>query len=341
MAALEPDRFDLTHNLGLAVVASSVAPLLLMKADRTILAASMSFLTTFQIKADSVVGRRIETLGEGEWDIPQLRSLLAATLSGDARIDAYEMDLVKPGQAPRRLSLNAQRLDYFGAGVDDGWLVLTICDVTDVRLREQLREALSRDNALLLQEVRHRVANSLQIIASVLMQNARRVTSDEARGHLRDAHQRVIAIAELERQLAVSGFEQVELQGYFGKLCDSLRASMISPAGEISLKVTGDVAVVPAGVSISLGLIVTELVINALKHAFPNRSGAIVVDYQSMDADWTLSVADDGVGMNAVQALPHLGLGTTIVEALARQLGARVETTDGHPGSKVSIVLAA
>jgi two-component sensor histidine kinase len=287
------------------------------------------------------VGRPIEDLGEGEWDVPQLRALLAATLSGDARIDAYAMDLVKLGQPARRLSLNAQKLDYFGAGVDDGWLALTLGDVTDVRLREQLREALSRDNALLLQEVRHRVANSLQIIASVLVQNARRATSDEARGHLRDAHQRAIAIAQLERQLAVSGFEQVELQSYLGKLCDTLRASMISPAGEISLEVTGDVAVVPASVSISLGLIMTELVINALKHAFPHCSGAIVVDYQSKDAVWTLSVADDGVGMNAVQASPHVGLETTIVEALARQLGARVETTDEHPGSKVSILLAA
>ena len=251
------------------------------------------------------------------------------------------MDLVKPGRGVRRLSLNAQKLDYAGAGGDDGWIVLTVCDVTDVRQREQLREALTRDNALLLQEVRHRVANSLQIIASVLMLNARRVTSEEARGHLRDAHQRVIAIAELEQQLAVSSFEEVELQGYFGKLCDSLRASMIATSDQITLKVTGDTAAVAPSVSISLGLIVTELVINALKHAFPERKGAIVVDYQSRKSRWTLSVADDGVGMNVAQAPPRPGLGAMIVEALARQLGARVETTDQHPGAKISIVAAA
>jgi two-component sensor histidine kinase len=337
MAPRESDRFDLTHNLGLALVASSVAPLLLMKADRTVLAASASFLSMFQMEAERVLDRRIEAIGEGEWNVPQLRSLLSATHSGDARIDAYEMDLVRPGEAARRLSLNAQRLEYAGAGADDACLVLTVCDVTDVRLRERLREALSCDNALLLQEVRHRVANSLQIIASVLMQNARRVTSEEARGHLRDAHQRVIAVAELERHLAVSSLENVELQGYLGKLCDSLRASMISPVDEITLQVTGDEAAVTPAVSISLGLIVTELVINALKHAFQDRHGAIVVDYQSNNSNWTLSVADDGVGMGAVGA--HPGLGTTIVEALARQLGARVETTDEHPGSKISIVL--
>ncbi len=337
MAALESDGFDLAHNLAWAVVASSVAPLLLMKADRTVLAASKSFLTTFQIEPEEILGRRVEALGEGEWDLPQLRSLLSATISGDARIDAYEMDMAKPGQAVRRLSLSVRKLDYAGPGADDGWFALTVCDITDARLREQLKDALSRDNALLLQEVRHRVANSLQIIASVLMQNARRVTSEEARGHLRDAHQRVIAIAELERHLALSTFEQVELQTYFGKLCDSLRASMISSADGITLEVTGDRAAVAPGVSISLGLVVTELVINALKHAFPDRRGTIVVDYRSRDSHWTLSVADDGVGMTAAQTPPRQGLGAMIVEALARQLGARVEVTDEHPGSKVSL----
>jgi two-component sensor histidine kinase len=338
MAVRQPDLFAIAHDLGFALVASSVAPLLLIKADRTVLAASTSFLTLFQVEPDMVLGRPIEALGQGEWDIPQLRSLLNATVSGDARIDAYEMDLVKPGEAVRHLRLNAQKLNYAGDGEDDPWVVLTVCDVTDVRLREQLSEALVRDNALLLQDVRHRVANSLQIIASVLLQNARRVTSEEARGHLRDAHQRVIAIAELERQLAVSSFDKVELQGYFGKLCDSLRASMISPADAITLKVTGDKAAVAPNVSINLGLIVTELVINALKHAFPDRKGAIMVDYRAGASHWTLSVADNGVGMNLAKAPPRLGLGAMIVEALARQLGARVEMTDGRPGSKISIV---
>ncbi len=65
MATLESDGFNLTHNLGFALVASSVAPLLLMKADRTVLAASTSFLSTFQVELDTVLGRPIEALGGG------------------------------------------------------------------------------------------------------------------------------------------------------------------------------------------------------------------------------------------------------------------------------------
>src|SRR5690606_36693775 len=105
------------------------------------------------------------------------------------------------------LGLNAHRLDYAGAGPADRRLLLTVCDVTDAHTREHLRDVLARDNALLLKEVRHRVANNLQIIASVLMQNARRVSSLEASGHLHNAHYRVIASAVLELQLAVSSFD--------------------------------------------------------------------------------------------------------------------------------------
>lgn len=309
-----------------------------MDADRRVLAASPSFLGAFALAPEVILGRRIEALGDGEWDIPQLRTLLNATVAGDAKIDAYEVEIARPGHGVQRLSLNAHRLDYAGAGPADGRLLLTVCDVTDAHTREHLREVLARDNALLLKEVRHRVANNLQIIASVLMQNARRVSSLEARGHLHNAHHRVIAVAELERQLAVSSFDEVELQTYFGKLCDTLRASMISPAQHVTLKVCGSPGFVAANVSISLGLIVTELVINALKHAFPDgRRGAIVVEYRSAGSDWTLSVADDGVGMHSGGASPQAGLGATIVEALARQLGARVEIS-GTPGCKVSIL---
>jgi two-component sensor histidine kinase len=87
-------------------------------------------------------------------------------------------------------------------------------------------------------------------------------------------------------------------------------------------------------------LIVTELVINALKHAFPvNRGGNILVDYHSQGRNWTLSVSDNGVGMPAIP-IAQAGLGTTIVRALAAQLGAHVSVTDANPGTRVSVAHA-
>jgi two-component sensor histidine kinase len=90
---------------------------------------------------------------------------------------------------------------------------------------------------------------------------------------------------------------------------------------------------------VSLGLIVTELVINALKHGFPGgRRGTIKVDYRSDGAEWTLTVLDDGVGMPSLTAPLKGGLGSSIVTALAQQLNAQVQIADGRPGTEVRIV---
>ncbi|MDO9246680.1 MAG: sensor histidine kinase, partial [Phenylobacterium sp.] len=194
------------------------------------------------------------------------------------------------------------------------------------------------ENLVLLSEVRHRVANSLQIIASVLLQNARRTQSEETRSHLKDAHNRVMSVAALERQLSESAAETVQLQTYFISLCDSIAASMIADPQQISLRVTGEGGMVTARTSVSLGLIVTELVINALKHAFPDgRSGKIVVDCQVHGPNWTLSVTDDGAGLLAQPSQGRIGLGTSIVQALARQLDAVVEIKSAHPGTSVTV----
>ncbi|HLZ73945.1 sensor histidine kinase [Phenylobacterium sp.] len=323
-------------SLTMAVVASSPGPLLMLDGALNIIAASASFSETFEIDAATAQGRPLSTLGAGEWNAPQLRSLLDAAISGAAKIEAYEMDLRRPGERTRRLVIHAQRLVYLD--LENLRLLMAVCDVTDARANEKLKDDVLQQNLVLLQEVRHRVANSLQIIASVLLQNARRTQSDETRGHLRDAHHRVMSIAALERQLSGSGDGQVELHSYFTDLCASIAASMIGDPNEISLTVTGGGGVVDARVSVSLGLIVTELVINALKHAFPeHRRGSITVDCEFRGPNWTLSVTDDGVGLPMDPADVHAGLGTSIVEALARQQQATVEIEGAHPGTRVSI----
>jgi two-component sensor histidine kinase len=337
MAAQPPAHSEeAALSLTMAVVASSPGPLLLLDGDLNIIAASASFSETFEVDAANALGYPLSSLGAGEWNAPQLRSLLDATLSGAAKIEAYEMDLRRPGQPTRRLVIHAQRLVYLD--LENLRLVMAVCDVTEARANEKLKDDVLQQNLVLLQEVRHRVANSLQIIASVLLQNARRTQSDETRGHLRDAHHRVMSIAALERQLSGSGDGQVELHSYFTDLCGSIAASMIGDPNEISLAVTGAGGIVEARVSVSLGLIVTELVINALKHAFPDhRHGKITVDCEFRGPNWTLLVTDNGVGMPADPAGVRAGLGTSIVEALARQQRATVNIEPAHPGTRVAI----
>jgi len=113
---------------------------------------------------------------------------------------------------------------------------------------------------------------------------------------------------------------------------------MIRDRDQLSLEVRSDESKVSADVSVSLGLIVTELVINALKHAFPdNRHGKIVVEYRTDGAAWTLSVVDNGIGMPKGAETPKAGLGTSIVQALTQQLRAHIEVADSNPGTSVSV----
>ncbi|MDT5260951.1 MAG: hypothetical protein QOD10_6031 [Mycobacterium sp.] len=323
-------------SLTMAVVGSSPGPLLLLDGELNIIVASASFSSSFEVDAASAPGRPLSSIGAGEWDSPQLRSLLDATLSGAANIESYEMDLRRPGQADRRLVVHAQRL--ISLDLENLRVLMAVSDVTEARADTKLKDEALRENLILLQEVRHRVANSLQIIASVLLQNAKKTRSDETRSHLKDVHHRVMSIAALERQLAGTGDGAVELRTYFTNLCDSIAASMIGDAERISLVVTGTGGIVDDRASVSLGLIVTELVINALKHAFPDgRSGNVTVDCQFHGPNWTLSVTDDGVGMPTDLADIHVGLGTSIVQALAAQLQASVETEPAHPGTRVSV----
>jgi two-component system, sensor histidine kinase PdtaS len=323
-------------DLAMAVIASSDAPLLLLDDDLNVIAASNSFCRAFQIDPANVAGRPLNELGGGEWNAPQLTSLLKATASGHAAVAGYELDLNRVGREKRLLVLNAHKLDY--KDKSKVRLLLAVSDITDARAAEKLKDDLLKDKAVLLQELQHRVANSLQIIASVLMQSARKSQSDETRGHLHDAHHRVMSIAAMQKQLSASAIGDVELRPYFTALCQSIGASMIRDHDQLTLEVRADDGVASSDVSVCLGLIVTELVINALKHAFPdNRGGRIIVDYHSQGSEWTLSVGDNGIGMPKDYESVKPGLGTSIIEALARQMLARIKVVDAKPGTTVSI----
>ena len=336
MAPQAPISPAVALNLALAVVVSSVAPLLLLDKDLNVVAASDSFCKAFQIDPKKVQGCQLAQLGDGEWLVPQLLSLLKATAAGFSEVEGYEMELLRKDRENRSLVLSAKKLDYAGNG--DIRLVLSVVDVTDARIAEQLKVNLLKEKDVLLQELHHRVANSLQIIASVLMQSARKVQSEETRLHLHDAHHRVMSVAALQQQLAVSKPGDVELRPYFTALCESIGASMIRDHAQLTLTVTADDSVTTADTSVSLGLIVTELVINALKHAFPdNRQGKILVDYHARGPNWNLSVSDDGVGMPAEPGIARAGLGTSIVQALAMQLNGSISVDPANPGTKVSV----
>ena len=218
-------------SLAMALIISSQSPLVLLDSDLRVVAASASFYREFGLAHCETERVRFADLGNGEWNVPQLLLLLRATAIGRPAIEAYEMDLVRQGQETRRLVISSHKLDY-EADPGEARIVLALTDVTAARLAERQKDDLLREKQVLMQELHHRVANSLQIIASVLLQSARKVNSEETRTHLKDAHQRVMSVATLQKQLATTQEGPINLRDYFTELCESISASMIGRSSQ-------------------------------------------------------------------------------------------------------------
>ena len=317
-------------------------PVLVLDKELRVIAASRSFYSAFKVTPGDTQGKLLYALGNGQWDIPRLRVLLEKILPEKGVMEDYEVEHEFPDLGHRTMCLNARQVFYEGgAGTT---ILLGMQDVTARRILEREKDELLRQKDMLLAELEHRIANSLQIIASIILMKARTVQSEETRIHLQDAHKRVMSIAAVQRQLHASGATgSIEITPYLSRLCETLATSMIGDSRPISLNVVGEGGSATSRQAESLGLIVTELVMNALKHAFPDDKveGQITVAYDMAGTNWKLSVSDNGIGKpDGVFAQPKTGLGTGIVKALSHQLDAQVETLAGPEGTTVSITHA-
>jgi len=334
-----------TAALARAIVDTIRDPLLVLDQELRIVAASRAFYQTFQLVDQDIRGHLIYEIEDGQWNIPELRAILETIAKDHATVEGYEVDRQFPRVGRRIMLLNARKVFYAEAGRTT--TLLAFEDVTDRRATEGRVQELLREKDMLLLEMQHRVANSLQIIASILLMKARTVQSEETRLQLEDAHKRVLSVAAVQQHLQVTGpGAPIVIGTYLAKLCETLAQSMIGESRPISLEVETDAetATVISNQAVSIGLIVTELVMNALKHAFPleKKNAAIVVSYKVSDSDWKLMVSDNGVG-TPVQSHPHQkkgGLGTSLVKALAKQLDATVEIESDSGGTATAITHA-
>jgi two-component sensor histidine kinase len=342
-------ELESSQTLAQAIVNTIHEPLIVLDAQFQVVTASRAFYDTFKVAPDQTQGRLLYSLGDGQWNIPALRLLLETIIPERAAMDGFEVTHEFPGLGCRTMILNARKVLY--ETKSEMAILLAFTDVTAQRVIEKAKDDLHRrtqellrEKDILLKEMEHRVANSLQIIASILMLKARMVTSEETRQHLRDAHQRVMSVATVQSHLhATDGVELIEVGGYLSKLCESLAASMIGEDQPITLQVIADGGKIGSAQAVSMGLIVTELVINALKYAFPkDKAGSVVmVTYESRDDDWKLIVSDNGVGKAADEAqVPASGLGTVIVKALVKQLEAHMDVLNSPKGHSVAVTRA-
>jgi PAS domain S-box-containing protein len=168
---------DEGHALAQAIVDTIREPLLVLDKDLRVVTANRSFYLTFRMQRQDVQGLPVYALGDGQWDIPELRSLLADIAPQHAVMDAFEVERDFAVIGRRIMLLNARKVFYEENGHTT--ILLAIEDITERRAMERELKALLEQKDVLLQEMQHRVGNSLQIIASILLIKARTVRSEE------------------------------------------------------------------------------------------------------------------------------------------------------------------
>ena len=195
--------------------------------------------------------------------------------------------------------------------------------------------ALAAEREVLLREVNHRVGNSLQIIASLLHLQANSAVQDDVKAALTNAMGRVAAVAQVHRRLYTShDLKSVLLNQYLEALLEDLRRS--AEGNKMSrLTLKAEAIEIDPDRAVAIGIIVNELVMNAVKYAYPDGAGPIYVELRATGDGVMLSIADDGVGLNVKVDPRSTGMGQRIVSAMASKLEADVTRDPAHSGTRI------
>lgn len=203
---------------------------------------------------------------------------------------------------------------------------------------EQVRLARDRAEAM-LREVNHRVGNSLQLVSSFMSLQLRHLADEGARAALKESQARIEAVAHVHRRLYTSGeMGSVAMDEYLGGLIDELGKSLGPGSGAPTLTLNVEPIRVSTDQAVSLGVVVTELVTNAVKYAYePGQGGEIrVILAAAPDGRALLTVEDDGPGMGD-GTVKGTGLGGKIVAAMATGLRSAVQFDPDHRGVRARL----
>jgi two-component sensor histidine kinase len=190
------------------------------------------------------------------------------------------------------------------------------------------------DRFLLLREMHHRLANILTVLASAIRHEFAASVSHDVSQSLARCEARIVAFGKLNRTLAVGAIgKRISLRCYVERLCEALSEALLGPFG-IRCEVFVDAAEFPAEQCERLGLVISELVMNAAKHGFHGRKdGGVRVEIQKESGSWVCIVVDNGVGTKSAPT----GIGSKIVEQLVAAIGGTVVQSSGPDGTVVIV----
>lgn len=210
---------------------------------------------------------------------------------------------------------------------------------TDSDTRSQLvasLDDLSRDWELVLRESHHRMKNTLTLLGASVRRDFMRARGRDMSGAVDRLERRIVAFGRLYQLLSDNDdLTEIPMEAFFEKLCGALFEAMLEPAG-IRCEASIESGTLPAWQCHRLALMLTELVTNAAKHAFPNKNGALIrIEVVNHEGSWLCTVTDNGVGAVG----PLHGAGSRILEGLARSIGARMHGEAGQGGTRVTIAI--
>ena len=286
-------------------------------------------LTQLGFTADELIGRPLPTLLGARSDFTAPLTALETCRA------AHELSLT--AKNGRLIPVHWAASELHGA---DGELQGLVCAALNIAERKETEERLRAsldEKEVLLKEVHHRVKNNLQIISSLLALQARDNGDPHVRRMFEQSQGRIRSMALIHEQLYQSGeLSRIDFLEYVRRLCSYLMDCSDDLGGRVALRL--DVAAVPLPLNLAIpcGMILNELVSNALKHAFPaGRRGTVSISFAAHDGQFRLSVCDDGVGNDPAAAGAKSGsLGLKVVDALVKQLGGAL-TTLNERGARV------
>jgi two-component system, sensor histidine kinase PdtaS len=279
-----------------------------------------------------VVGKTFEEVG---WMSGDDRTRILTALKYHDRIHNLELPMHRKDGETVHCNLNGEIVNHRGKR----FLLSVAEDITEQkRFQEQLARS-AREKEELLKELQHRVKNNLSLIAALLEFGMNSVSDERSKQAFVDAQSRIRTMSRMYEQLyQSSALKDIEADLYLSQLANSLVRTYAVNAGKIQLTLDLEPVKMDMKRMVPIGLIVNELVTNAVKYAFPDdRTGEVRLSFEKLNKHIVLSVSDDGVGLpKGIDVKRAESLGLSIVSMLADQIDAELVVT-GTKGTTVSL----